>query len=128
MSSIKVTSTNFVNRKTLNEECSEIYAINTIGGQWPLVICSCLLDGKLRFSELKRIVPNITERMLALHLRKLVENKIISRTVYPEVPPKVEYELTAIGYELEPIIRQLEKWGAKHKGRCGDEAQHLVND
>lgn len=115
MSRIKESSTNSANRKILNEECPEIYAINTIGGQWSLVICSCLLDGKLRFSELKRLIPNITERMLTLHLRKLEADKVIGRTVYPEVPPKVEYELTPIGYELEPVIRQLEKWGIRHK-------------
>lgn len=123
MGRIKESSTNSANKRILAEECQEIYAINTIGGQWSLVICSCLLDGKLRFSELKRIVPNITERMLTLHLRKLEADKIISRTVYPEVPPKVEYQLTPIGYELKPIIRQLEKWGIRHKmARDGDSA------
>ncbi|RYD53179.1 MAG: transcriptional regulator [Sphingobacteriales bacterium] len=115
MATIKVTSTNFANRKRLREECPEIYAISMIGGQWSLVICSWLLAGKLRFGELKKALPTITERMLTLHLRKLEAHHIVSRTVYPEVPPRVEYELTPIGYELAPIIRQLEKWGAKHK-------------
>jgi len=115
MTKIKETSTNFSNKQALAEECSEAYATNIIGGQWSLVICSWLLGGKLRFGELKRKLPNITERMLTLQLRKLEENKILKRTVYAEVPPRVEYELTPIGYELEPIILQLEKWGAKHK-------------
>ena len=56
-----------------------------------------------------------TERMLMLQLRKLEDNNIVKRTVYAEVPPRVEYELTAIGYALRPIIKQLEKWGQKHK-------------
>ncbi len=123
MSRIKATSTNAANRKALSEECAEIYAINTIGGQWPLVICSWLLNGKLRFSELKKAIPTITERMLTLHLRKLEENRIVSRTVYPEVPPRVEYELTPVGYELKPVIRQLEKWGARHKAESSRKAR-----
>lgn len=115
MTKIKETSTNFSNKQALADECSEAYATNIIGGQWSLVICSWLLGGKLRFGELKRKLPNITERMLTLQLRKLEKNKILKRTVYAEVPPRVEYELTPIGYELEPIITQLEQWGAKHK-------------
>jgi DNA-binding HxlR family transcriptional regulator len=115
MSPIKETSTNFANKQALADECLEVYAANIIGGQWALVICSWLLNGKLRFGELKRYLPNITERMLTLQLRKLEQNKIVKRTIYAEVPPRVEYELTSIGYELKPIINELEKWGQKHK-------------
>lgn len=115
MSKIKETSTNFANKQALADECPEVYAANIIGGQWSIVICSWLINGKLRFGELKKLIPNITERMLTLQLRKLEENKIIKRTVYAEVPPRVEYELTQIGYELKPIIKMLESWGEKHK-------------
>lgn len=115
MTKIKEASTNYSNKQALAEECSEAYAINIIGGQWALVICSWLLSGKLRFSELKKKIPNITERMLTLQLRKLEESKLVKRTVYAEVPPRVDYELTPIGYELEPIIFQMIEWGNKHK-------------
>jgi DNA-binding HxlR family transcriptional regulator len=115
MSDIKETSTNFANKQALAEECGEVYANHIIGGQWALVICSWLMEGKLRFGELKKRLPNITERMLTLQLRKLEENKLLTRTIYPEVPLKVEYELTPIGYELNPIIQQLDKWAQKHK-------------
>lgn len=115
MTKIKETSTNFENRKALAEECSEVYAANIIGGQWSLVICSWLLQGKMRFGELKKSIPNITERMLSLQLRKLEDDNIITRKVYAEIPPRVEYELTAIGYELRPIIQQMEDWGNRHK-------------
>ncbi|RBQ03348.1 winged helix-turn-helix transcriptional regulator [Pedobacter miscanthi] len=115
MSKIKETSTNFANKQALADECPEVYAANIIGGQWSIVICSWLINGKLRFGELKKLIPNITERMLTLQLRKLEENKIIKRTVYAEVPPRVEYELTEIGYDLKPIIKMLENWGEKHK-------------
>ena len=120
MSEIKQSSTNFSNKVALGDECSEAYASNIIGGQWTLVICSWLLTGKLRFGELKKKLPGITERMLTLQLRKLEENKIISRTVYAEVPPRVEYELTEIGYALKSVIMELEVWGASHKKLIGE--------
>ncbi|MBT2620417.1 MULTISPECIES: winged helix-turn-helix transcriptional regulator [Chryseobacterium] len=115
MGKIKETSTNFANKKVLSDECSEVYASNVIGGQWSLAICSWLMNGKLRFGELRKLLPNITERMLTLQLRRLEESKIITRTVFAEVPPRVEYELTSIGYKLKPIIKGLEQWGEEHK-------------
>ena len=115
MTKIKVTSTNFENKKALAEECPEAYAASIIGGQWSLVICSWLLQGKMRFGELKKSIPNVTERMLTLQLRKLEMENILKRTIYAEVPPRVEYELTEIGYELRPIIKQMEAWGKRHK-------------
>ncbi len=115
MSRVKETSTNFANKQALAEECPEVYASHILGGQWALVICSWLMNGKLRFGELKKLLPNITERMLTLQLRSLEANKIVQRRVYPEVPPRVEYELTEIGYELKPVIQHLEDWGVKHK-------------
>jgi DNA-binding HxlR family transcriptional regulator len=115
MTKIKQTSTNFSNKSALSDECPEAYASTIIGGQWTLVICSWLLSGKLRFGELKKKLPNITERMLTLQLRKLEENMIIRRTIYAEVPPRVEYELTPIGYALKPVIKELEVWGDRHK-------------
>jgi DNA-binding HxlR family transcriptional regulator len=115
MTKIKETSTNFENKKALADECSEVYAANIIGGQWSLVICSWLLQGKMRFGELKKSIPNITERMLTLQLRKLEKDNVITRKIHAEVPPRVEYELTEIGYELRPIIQQMEDWGKRHK-------------
>ena len=69
----------------------------------------------MRFGELKKSIPNVTERMLTLQLRKLEMENILKRTIYAEVPPRVEYELTEIGYELRPIIKQMEAWGKRHK-------------
>lgn len=115
MSKIKETSTNFANKKALARECPELYASQIIGGQWALAICCYLINGKHRFGELKKCIPNITERMLTLQLRKLEANNIVTRTVYAEVPPRVEYELTQVGYELKPVIDALANWGDKHK-------------
>ncbi|KFF11104.1 transcriptional regulator [Chryseobacterium soli] len=115
MTKIKETSTNFANKKALADECPELYASHIIGGQWSLAICCYLINGKMRFGELRKKIPTITERMLTLQLRKLEDNKIVTRTVFAEVPPRVEYELTSIGYRLQPIIETLEKWGNEHK-------------
>lgn len=115
MTKIKEASTNFANKKALADECPEVYASHVVGGQWTIAICCYLINGKMRFGELKKRLQNITERMLTLQLRRLEEDKIITRTVYAEVPPRVEYELTEIGYKLKPIILEFEKWGIEHK-------------
>ncbi|WP_069658694.1 winged helix-turn-helix transcriptional regulator [Arcticibacter eurypsychrophilus] len=114
MSKIKETSTNFENKIFLNE-CDQIFAASLIAGQWTLVICCHLTTGKLRFGELKKRIPTITERMLTLQLRKMEEGDLVKRTVYAEVPPRVEYELTKSGQELSPILKQLGEWGKNHR-------------
>ena len=115
MAKIKENSTNNMNRKYITSDCDLTYSVCMVGGRWKLIILCNLEDGKLRFSELKNIICNITERMLTLHLRELEADGIIKRTVYAEVPPRVEYELTTIGIELIPIWKQLSQWGAKHR-------------
>ena len=115
MTKIKESSSNFNNKKMLIDECPEVFAAHIIGGQWSLAICCYLINGSLRYNEIKKCLPNITERMLTLQLRKLEESGIVKRTVYAEVPLRVTYELTVIGRELSPIIHELGKWGTKLK-------------
>lgn len=115
MTKVKETSTNFENKQCLTECCATIYATDLLSGQWILAICCVLEHGKMRFGELRKSIPGITERMLTLQLRKMEANKLVKRTVYAEVPPRVEYELTAITRELDPIIKELQSWGEKHK-------------
>lgn len=115
MGKIKETSTNFENKNILSTKCDQYYAANIIGGQWTLITCCQLAEGVMRFGEFKKSIPNITERMLTLQLRKMKENNLIKGTVYAQVPPKVEYELTPIGKELIPILEQLGDWGERHK-------------
>ncbi|MDF7814097.1 helix-turn-helix domain-containing protein [Hymenobacter sp. YC55] len=114
MTTAKAGSTNSLNRNFLTD-CNLTYAVQLMGGRWKLPILTRLNKGKRRFSELKKVIPNITERMLTLQLRELERDGLISRTVYAEVPPRVEYELTVIGKELIPVCLQLHDWGAKHK-------------
>lgn len=114
MAKRKENSTNSFNEKQIME-CELAYAVCKIGGRWKLLIMCKLENRKLRFSELRNQIDGITERMLTLQLRELEKEGLVKRTVYAEVPPRVEYELTAISKELIPIWRMLEHWGAKHK-------------
>ncbi len=94
-------------------DCDLTYAVYKIGGRWKILILDKLANNKLRFSELKNEFSFITERMLTLQLRALEKDGLVKRTVYAEVPPKVEYELTEMALELGPIFKQLSRWGGK---------------
>lgn len=91
--------------------CPTETALDLIGGKWKGMILYYLCSGTRRFNELMRLIPDITQRMLTKQLRDLEAHGIVHREVYPEVPPKVEYSLTALGKTLEPVVRALEKWG-----------------
>jgi DNA-binding HxlR family transcriptional regulator len=110
----KKNSTYTINEKNIIE-CDLTYAVNKIGGRWKIQILSKLEDKKQRFSDLKKEFPYVTERMLTLQLRALEQDGMVTRTVYAEVPPRVEYELTEMALEIGPIFKQLSKWGNKHR-------------
>lgn len=88
--------------------------LEVIGGKWKCVILCHLMRGKKRTSELKRLMPSITQKMLTQQLRELEEDGVINRVVYNQVPPKVEYELSEYGRGLEGILNSLCTWGEKH--------------
>ncbi|MDO5518622.1 MAG: helix-turn-helix domain-containing protein [Clostridium sp.] len=95
--------------------CNVELTIDLIKGKWtPLIIIHIGNAGIIRYGELKRKIPNINERVLSRQLRELEEQKLIKRTIYDEVPPKVEYSLTEVGKTLQPILDQLGEWGKKY--------------
>jgi DNA-binding HxlR family transcriptional regulator len=94
--------------------CAVEAALDVIGSKWKGVILFHLLDGKKRFSELRKLIPSVTQRMLTLQLRELENDDVINRKIYPQVPPKVEYSLTQNGTALEPILQALRKWGFRY--------------
>lgn len=116
MAKRKETSTNTINRENLIDFCGMVYAIDILGGRWKLLILYKLEGRALRFSELKKHLPNITDRMLTLHLQDLEQHGLIVRTAYAEVPPRVEYHLSESARQLAPIWKQLEQWGITHRG------------
>lgn len=99
--------------------CAVESALAVIGGRWKGVVLYWLLGGKHRFGELRRRLPNCSARVLTLTLRELEEAGLLKRTVFAEVPPKVEYELTAFGRSLEPVLRGLREWGERYQRRLG---------
>ncbi|MGC1329833.1 winged helix-turn-helix transcriptional regulator [Pseudomonas sp.] len=91
--------------------------MSLLGGRWRLLLVSYLIDGPKRFNQLRRDVPGISQRMLTLDLRALEEAGLVLRTVYAEVPVKVEYRLTADGERLKPVVEVMKTFGLWLKAR-----------
>ena len=103
--------------------CAMDVTMDYIGGKWKTVVLWYLRKDKKRFSELRRLIPNITEKMLSLQLKDLENDGIVKRKIYPEVPPKVEYYLTDFGKTLIPMLEEIARWGrglAETKGKMVD--------
>jgi DNA-binding HxlR family transcriptional regulator len=96
------------------EECGVRATLHIIGGKWKPVIAFHLLEGTLRFGELRRLLPDATQKMLTQQLRELERDGVVSRKIYQQVPPKVEYSLTPHGRTLRPILKALCQWGQAH--------------
>jgi DNA-binding HxlR family transcriptional regulator len=96
------------------EFCPTAATVAAIGGRWKVVILWYLFGGKLRFSELQRKVPGISQKMLTEQLRELERHGLVTRTVYAEVPPRVEYAATPLGESLRPVITAMAEWGQMH--------------
>ena len=95
-----------------DEKCPIEAAINIIGSKWTfLIIRDLLIDGTIRFGDLLRSLDGISPKTLSLRLRELEKVGLVERTVYPEIPPKVEYQLTEKGKSLETAFLELKKWG-----------------
>ena len=100
--------------------CALDVTMHFIGGKWKSVVIWYLRKGKKRFGELKSHIPDITDKMLSLQLKALQADGLVSRKVYAEVPPRVEYELTEEGASLIPVVELIAQWGrekAEKEGR-----------
>jgi DNA-binding HxlR family transcriptional regulator len=103
-----------MSKKKLNFKCPIEATVKVLSGKRKMWILFLLMNGTKRFSELKREIPEITQRMLTAHLRELEADKIIIRKVYPVVPPKVEYSLSEIGESLKSVLSSLQSWGVSY--------------
>jgi DNA-binding HxlR family transcriptional regulator len=111
----KESSKNLENELAINADCGMSYTLGLIGGRWKPSILWRLARGTHRYSELRTTLPGISERILVLQLRELEKDGLIKRVIYREVPPKVEYSLTAHGQSLKPLLQQLSDWGDEHR-------------
>ena len=100
--------------------CAMDVAATFVGGKWKTIVLWYLKNGKKRFTELKAMIPAITDKMLSLQLRSLESDGFVSRQVYPEIPTRVEYELTEEGKTLIPLLDAMADWGINKANRHGE--------
>ncbi len=96
-------------------KCPIETTLKMLDSRWKILILRELLNGTKRFGELKKSVSGITQKVLTAKLREMEETGLVERTVYPQIPPKVEYTLTDVGYSLLPVINILKDWGKDYK-------------
>ena len=107
----KESSTNLQNKQMLKDKCPVTYTLERIGGRWKALILYHLSNKALRYGELKRAMPSITEKMLIQQLKELETDKLLLRDVKPVVPPHVTYSLTEAGMALKPVLQAMATWG-----------------
>ncbi|MBE0496340.1 MAG: helix-turn-helix transcriptional regulator [Campylobacterales bacterium] len=107
----------FVNNKAY--KCSVAIAQDIFNDKWKLGIIWHLLEGEKRYKDLFEEVHDITQKTLTVKLRDLEEKKLITRVVFPEIPPKVVYSLTPIGEKLRPVLKEMFEWGVAYVEACG---------
>ncbi len=103
-------------------ECPVATTVSLIGSKWKLLIMRNLLARPWRFNELQKSIDGISQKALTEALRSMEADGIVSRTVYPEVPPRVEYALTELGESMRPIIKSMETWGMGYKEQLREQA------
>ena len=96
-------------------DCPVATTVSLIGSKWKLLIMRNLLVRPWRFNELQRSLEGISQKVLTDSLRSMEEDGIITRTIFPEVPPRVEYALSELGESMRPIIKSMEAWGTEYK-------------
>src|SRR5262245_23021588 len=95
-------------------------ALKMISGRWKVILLYHLFDGPRRLSELKRLVPQVSQKVLIQQLRELEEHGLVHREIFRQVPPRVDYSATALGLTLEPVLRALCEWGQKHAAELNE--------
>ncbi|MGF7039974.1 winged helix-turn-helix transcriptional regulator [Mucilaginibacter lappiensis] len=117
MTEIKESSTIQENKQTAFKECPVTYVMNKIGGHWKPIILYHLLSGSKRYSELRKSIPAITEKMLIQHLKQLEADNLVARKAKPVVPPYVTYSLTTSGLALKPVLYTMAVWAIEESGK-----------
>ncbi len=100
--------------------CPVEMTLTLISDRWKVLILRDLMAGTLRFGEIKKSIGHVTQKVLTANLRDMEEKGLLTRKVYAEVPPRVEYTLTDLGYSLKPILDAMQKWGEDYKAKNAD--------
>ena len=99
--------------------CPVETTLTLISDKWKVLILRDLMPGTRRFGELKKSIGGVSQKVLTAQLREMEDSGLLTRTVYPEVPPRVEYALTELGRSLKPILDSLQSWGETYQRQCG---------
>ena len=106
-----------INKKAELPACPVETTLTMISDKWKVLILRDLLTGTKRFGELKKSLTGVSQKVLTSQLREMEENGLVERKAYPEVPPRVEYTLTDLGYSLKPVLDSLWNWGEEYKAK-----------
>lgn len=101
--------------------CPVATTVGLIDSKWKLLLLRDLLSGTQRYSDFQRSLPEISQKVLTQSLKSMVEDNLVIRTAYPEVPPRVEYSLSELGNSLRPIIKAMELWGKEYQANYKNE-------
>ncbi len=102
--------------KTRGSDCPAEFTLGMIGGRWKIPLIFHLMDGARRFSELARALAGVSQKVLTQQLREMERDGLVARKVYAQVPPRVDYQLTALGKSLKPVVDAMCEWGEAHGG------------
>lgn len=111
----KKNSTNHLNEKTITQGCPITSTMLAIGGRWKLIILWHLRTDVLRYNEIKKAIPNVSEKMLIQQLKDLIQSGWVTKKDYQEIPPRTEYSLTDLGKSFIPILESIYDWGIEHE-------------
>ena len=103
--------------------CPVETTLTLIGDKWKVLILRDLMPGTKRFGELKKSIGSVSQKVLTAQLRDMENNVLLTRTVYPEVPPRVEYALSELGESMRPIIKAMEIWGTEYKEKYAEKTK-----
>ncbi|MGW4245990.1 winged helix-turn-helix transcriptional regulator [Nocardia sp. NPDC004722] len=101
----------------VNTVCGMSVAIDVVGGKWKMHLMWVLAEGPQRFGQIRRLLTGVSEKVLAENLRQMEASGVVHREIYPEIPPRVEYSLTELGWDLSAALRPLEEWGDRNRDR-----------
>lgn len=123
----KLNSSNHINEQAITQGCPITSTVVAIGGRWKIIILWQLRNGALRYNEIRKAIPNVSEKMLIQQLKELTASKWIDKKVYHVIPPRTEYRLTKLGKSFMPILKSIYRWGLANNITGTSKYKHRLN-